>query len=151
MAAAVANARLVIGLAAAARATADRAVARNAPGPVSPAAGDKRFRDLANAENPLYFLLAQQYLLGCRLADELLDVAGLVPSQDLKARFASRFVLDALAPRTRCWATRPRCGRSSTRAARAFCGALDRDCRRRSPRAAPCCTRSLVAQDLPAA
>ena len=97
-AAAAANARLAIGLAAAVRATAGRAVGLETPGPVAPATGDKRFADPAYADNPLYFLLAQQYLLNSALVTELLDAAGLEAGQDTKARFAATFILDALAP-----------------------------------------------------
>jgi polyhydroxyalkanoate synthase len=46
----------------------------------------------------LYFLLAQQYLLTGQLVTELLDAAGLDTEQDLKARFAAKFLLDAFAP-----------------------------------------------------
>src|SRR5680860_1680160 len=60
---AAANARLVIGLAAAVRAAAGRAVGLDTAGPASPVNGDKRFKDPAYAENPLFFLLEQQYLL----------------------------------------------------------------------------------------
>ena len=95
---AAANARMALGLAAAVRATADRAIGRDTPGPVSPQKSDKRFKDLAYAENPLYFLLQQQYLLTDRLVTELLDAAGLESSKDAKARFAAKFLLDALAP-----------------------------------------------------
>ena len=93
-----ANARMVVGLAAAVRAAAGRAVGLETAGPVSPAKGDKRFNDLAYAENPVYFLLAQQYLLTGRLVDALLDAAGLEADKDAKARFAAKFMLDALAP-----------------------------------------------------
>ena len=93
-----ANARLAIGFAAAVRATAQRAVGGETSGPVSPAAGDKRFADPAFADNPLYFLLAQQYLLTSQLVAELVDAAGLDAKQETKARFAAKFILDALAP-----------------------------------------------------
>jgi polyhydroxyalkanoate synthase len=93
-----ANARLTIGLAAALGATAVGAVGGEKAGPISPSPGDKRFADPAFAHNPLYFLMAQQYLLGCQLVNELLDAAGLEPEQDIKARFAAKFILDALAP-----------------------------------------------------
>ena len=93
-----ANARLAIGLAAAVRATAQRAVGGETSGPVSPTAGDKRFADPAFADNPLYFLLAQQYLLTSQLVAELVDAAGLDAKQETKARFAAKFILDALAP-----------------------------------------------------
>ena len=97
-AAAAANARLMIGFAAALRATAGRMVGEHAAGPASPLTGDKRFNDPAYAENALYFLLEQQYLLGSQLVTELLDAAGLDAREDLKARFAAKFILDALAP-----------------------------------------------------
>jgi polyhydroxyalkanoate synthase len=95
---AAANARLAIGLAAALRATAGRALGADTSGPMSPATGDKRFADPAYVDNPLYFLLEQQYLLSNQLVTELLDAAGLTGQQDSKARFAAKFILDALAP-----------------------------------------------------
>ena len=96
--AAAANTRLAIGLAAAVRAAAERAVGAQTAGPMSPSTGDRRFDDPAFADNPLYFLLAQQYLLGSQLVTELLDVAQLDTKQDIKARFAAKFILDALSP-----------------------------------------------------
>ena len=93
-----ANSRMAIGLAAAVRAAAGRAVGSDVSGPVAPAVGDKRFRDQAFEDNPLYFLLEQEYLLSGQLVDELLDAAGLEASQDLKARFVAKFIVDALAP-----------------------------------------------------
>ena len=95
---AAANARLAIGMAAAMRATAERALGGQTPGPMTPVNGDKRFSDPAYTDNPLYFLLAQQYLLSNQLVTELLDAAGLEAKQDSKARFAAKFVVDALAP-----------------------------------------------------
>lgn len=95
---ATANARMALGLTNALRATAGRALGLNTAGPVSPPKGDKRFKDLAYDENPLYFFLEQQYLLVDRLVSELLDAAGLESSKDVKARFAAKFILDALAP-----------------------------------------------------
>ena len=95
---AAANARLAIGSAAAVRASVGRAVGSETAGPVSPAAGDKRFTDPAYADNPLYFLLAQEYLLSGQLVTELLDAAALEAVQDTKARFAAKFIHDALAP-----------------------------------------------------
>jgi polyhydroxyalkanoate synthase subunit PhaC len=95
---AAANGRLAIGLAAAVRAAAERAVGGDRSGPASPARFDKRFNDPAFAENPLYFLLEQQYLLSSQMVDELLDAAELDATQEMKARFAARFIVDALAP-----------------------------------------------------
>jgi len=93
-----ANARLLSGTVSALRAAAGRTIGLESEGPVAPAKGDKRFNDPAFAENPLYFLLEQQYLLAVQLVDELLDAAGLDPSRDVKARFAAKFLVDALAP-----------------------------------------------------
>jgi polyhydroxyalkanoate synthase len=95
---AAANARMAIGLAAAVRATAERAIGRQTAGPVSPTTGDRRFLDPAYEDNPLFFLLEQEYLLSSQLVNELLDAAELEATQDLKARFAASFILDAMAP-----------------------------------------------------
>ena len=95
---AAAHARLMLGTAAAVRAAAGRAIGRPSEGPASPGKGDKRFADPAYADNPLYFLLEQQYLLAAQLVTELLDAAGLEAHQDVKARFAAKFIVDALAP-----------------------------------------------------
>lgn len=92
------NARLVWGSAGAVRAAAERAIGRDNPGPIAIARGDKRFADPAYQENPAYFLLAQQYLLFSRLVDELLDTAGVSGTREAKARFAAKFLVDALAP-----------------------------------------------------
>jgi polyhydroxyalkanoate synthase len=93
-----AGTRFGIGLAAAVGATAQRLGGRPAEGPVSPAAKDKRFDDPAYKENPLYFLVEQEYLLSCQLVIELLDLADLEKAKDAKARFGAKFLLDALAP-----------------------------------------------------
>jgi len=95
---AAANARLAIGLSAAVRATAELAAGVAATAPMAPPVGDKRFDDRAYAENPLFFLLEQQYLLGCQFVNELLDAAQLDEVRDAKARFAAKFLLDAMAP-----------------------------------------------------
>ena len=68
-----------------------------ATGPVRPTL-DKRFRDSAYQDNAGYFLLAQEYLLVTRLVEELLDAADLPQDRDDKARFAARFIANALSP-----------------------------------------------------
>ena len=93
-----ANTRFVWGYAGAFRAAGERAIGRDNPGPIAIARGDKRFADPAYQENPAYFLLAQQYLLFSRLVDELLDTAGVSGTREAKARFAAKFLVDALAP-----------------------------------------------------
>jgi polyhydroxyalkanoate synthase len=93
-----ANARLVGGSAGAFRAAVNRAIGRDNPGPIAIPSGDKRFSDTAYQENPAYFMLAQQYLLVSQFVAELLDTAGVSGSREAKARFAARFLVDALAP-----------------------------------------------------
>jgi polyhydroxyalkanoate synthase len=93
-----ANARLVWGSVGAFRAAVERAIGRDNPGPIAFAPGDKRFSDPAYQQNPAYFLLAQQYLLFGQLVAELLDTAGASGPREAKARFASKFLVDALAP-----------------------------------------------------
>src|ERR1700694_476774 len=93
-----ANARLVWGSVGAFRAAAQRGIGRDNPGPIAIARGDKRFSDPAYQENPAYFLLAQQYLLFSQLVTELLDTAGASRTREAKARFAAKFLVDALAP-----------------------------------------------------
>jgi polyhydroxyalkanoate synthase len=93
-----ANARLVWGSAGAFRAAAERGIGRDNPGPIAIARGDKRFSDPAYQENPAYFLLAQHYLLFGQLVAELLDTAGVSGTREAKARFAAKFLVDALAP-----------------------------------------------------
>ncbi|MGA2294029.1 MAG: alpha/beta fold hydrolase [Acidimicrobiales bacterium] len=95
---AAANMRLMLGTGAAIRATAQCALGKTPTSPVTPPVGDKRFADRAFAENPLFFFLEQEYLLGCQLVNELLDAAELDEVHDAKARFAAQFILDALAP-----------------------------------------------------
>src|SRR5664280_686786 len=95
---AAASGRLAIGLAAAMRAAGARAMGVDEAGPVTPAPSDKRFVDPAFADNPLYYLLAQEYLLSSQMVDELLDAAALDGSEEIKARFAARFIVDALSP-----------------------------------------------------
>jgi polyhydroxyalkanoate synthase len=95
---AAASGRLAIGLAAAVRAAGARAVGIDESGPVSAAPSDKRFRDPAFVDNPLYYLLAQEYLLSSQMVDELLDAAELNGAEEIKARFAARFIVDALSP-----------------------------------------------------
>ncbi|HVA53402.1 MAG TPA: alpha/beta fold hydrolase [Acidimicrobiales bacterium] len=95
---AAANARLTIGLDAAVRATLQCAGGEAPTAPMAPSRGDSRFADPAYAQSPLFFLLEQEYLLGCQYFGELLDAADLDESQDAKARFAAKFILDALAP-----------------------------------------------------
>ena len=94
-----ANARLVGGVGG--RRCGPQSAARSAvttPGPIAIPSGDKRFSDAAYQDNPAYFMLAQQYLLFTQYVAELLDTAGVSGAREAKARFAARFLVDALAP-----------------------------------------------------
>lgn len=93
-----AGARLAWGSAGAFQAAAARSIGRDNPGPIALARGDKRFLDLAYQDNPSYFLLAQHFLLFDQLVAELLDAAGVSGSRAAKARFAAKFLVDALSP-----------------------------------------------------
>ena len=93
-----AAARWGVGAAAATMAAIERLTGTKADGPMAPAKGDKRFDDPAFQDNPLYFLLAQQYLLGRQLVVELLEVAELDEDKAAKALFGANFLLDALSP-----------------------------------------------------
>ena len=95
---AAAGGRLAIGLAAAARAAGARALGADEAGPMSPAPSDKRFNDPAYTDNSWYYLLEQDYLLSSQLVDELLDATELDDTEQVKARFAARFIVDALSP-----------------------------------------------------
>jgi poly[(R)-3-hydroxyalkanoate] polymerase subunit PhaC len=121
-----ANTHLARGSARAFRAAVDRALGRDNPGPIAIPSGDRRFSDTAYQENPAYFLLAQQHLLLGQFVAELLDTAGASGTRETKARFAARFLVDALAPTNTFWlqripspATPRRSAEHSTPAARA--------------------------------
>jgi polyhydroxyalkanoate synthase len=60
--------------------------------------GDKRFADEAYRSNPLYFLLAQEYLLACELVERLVAISETDEATRSKAGFAAGFLLDALSP-----------------------------------------------------
>ena len=93
-----AQVRLAVGYASALGATAARVIGKTTPTPVAPEPGDRRFNDKAFAENPLYFLTLQNYLLWKQLVIELLDAAELPESDDIKARFAASLMIDAMSP-----------------------------------------------------
>ena len=88
---------LARGQIAATTAAVGRAFGASVPGPTQPAAGDRRFKDVAFEQNPLYFLLAQHYLLAGQFGNDLLDAAQLDPA-DHKTRLAASFLLDAFSP-----------------------------------------------------
>ena len=93
-----ANARWAWGSVGALRATAERSIGRDRSGPIAIPRSDKRFTDPAFRDNPMYFLLAQEYLLFSQLVSELLDLADLGSVQESKAKFAAKFLVDAISP-----------------------------------------------------
>jgi polyhydroxyalkanoate synthase len=86
------------GMMVAAAATTARVLGADADGPAQPAPKDKRFADTTWRENPFYFFVMQSYLLGAQLVDELVDAAALPEQTGMKAEFASKQIVDAVAP-----------------------------------------------------
>jgi polyhydroxyalkanoate synthase len=66
--------------------------------PVATQPGDLRFRDPAWAQNPAFRMILESYLAGTRLAEQLVDSAGLDERTEPRARFATGLVADAAAP-----------------------------------------------------
>ena len=66
--------------------------------PVPVPEGDKRFADRTWSDNPAFFAIRQGYLAASRLAGELLDAGSGDAMDDAKAKLATGFLLDALAP-----------------------------------------------------
>ena len=66
--------------------------------PVHVPEGDKRFADPTWSENPAFFALRQGYLAGSQLTSDLLAAGAGDGTDDAKARLATGFLLDALAP-----------------------------------------------------
>lgn len=74
---------------------------------VTPARGDRRFKDEAWSSEPMYASLMQQYLLFSRMADELVDnLEGLSADQKRNLEFYVRQLVNAMAP-TNFLATNP--------------------------------------------
>jgi polyhydroxyalkanoate synthase subunit PhaC len=66
--------------------------------PVHVPEGDKRFADRTWTDNPAFFALRQGYLAASRLATDVLGAGAGNAMDDAKARLATGFLLDALAP-----------------------------------------------------
>jgi poly[(R)-3-hydroxyalkanoate] polymerase subunit PhaC len=86
------------GVAMAGPVAAARWMGMNVAPPVEVPEGDKRFADRTWSDNPAFFALRQGYLAASRLAGELLDAGSGDAMDDAKARLATGFLLDALAP-----------------------------------------------------
>ena len=66
--------------------------------PPIPVADDKRFADRTWQDNPVFFAIRQAYLASQQLADEVLAAGAGDAAADEKAKLATGFLLDALAP-----------------------------------------------------
>ncbi len=97
------SARGTSDLAGAGRTALSRILGRLPPGPVPLAAKDRRFKDAAWDENPFFFAALQVYLLWSRAVSELIDELDLDPRSAEKARFATRMIIDAVAPTNYIW------------------------------------------------
>ena len=86
------------GVAMAGPVAAARWMGMNVAPPVEVPEGDKRFADRTWSDNPAFFALRQGYLAASRLAGELLDAGSGDAMDDAKAKLATGFLLDALAP-----------------------------------------------------
>src|SRR6266705_2234449 len=86
-------------------AAAARWLGMDAPPPV-PVTNDKRFADRTWQDNPAFFALRQAYLASRRLAEDVLAAGAGDTEADAKAKLATGFLLDALAP-TNFLATNP--------------------------------------------
>ncbi len=93
-----ASARLAAGSLAAGTATTSRLLGGRARAAISPARGDRRFRDPAWEDNPFYFGLRQGYLLWSQFMRDLAATADLDPETQPKAEFAIDAIVDAAAP-----------------------------------------------------
>lgn len=82
----------------AAGATGARLAGAKTEGAVPVPAKDRRFADKTWEENALFFGLLQAHLLRERLANELVDAAGLDERSARKARLATQLAIDATAP-----------------------------------------------------
>jgi poly[(R)-3-hydroxyalkanoate] polymerase subunit PhaC len=94
----LAQTRFAAGTTGAAYAAAARWFGARVEGPIAPAPQDRRWRDPAWDRNPLYYFLAQSYLLQGRLVHDLIDAAELDPTTNQKARLAADMLIDALSP-----------------------------------------------------
>jgi poly[(R)-3-hydroxyalkanoate] polymerase subunit PhaC len=74
--------------------------------PPIPVEADKRFADRTWTDNPAFFAVRQAYLASRQLADDLLAAGAEDAMADAKAKLATGFLLDALAP-TNFLATNP--------------------------------------------
>ena len=68
------------------------------PNVIEPEPSDKRFRDSAWHENPWYSYLHQNYLLRCRLLQDLIDDSGVDEPTAAKARMIAGMMTDAVSP-----------------------------------------------------
>ena len=65
---------------------------------VTPAKGDRRFKDEAWTQDPYYLAIMQQYLLFSRLVEELIDGLELPAEQKRRLDFYARQLVNAMSP-----------------------------------------------------
>jgi polyhydroxyalkanoate synthase len=92
------TARFVAGVVQASVVTACRMVGLDVDGPLALPEKDIRFADDVWSQNASFYGLRQLYLLGGRLATELVDGAALPEPEASKAKFVANLLVDAAAP-----------------------------------------------------
>ena len=101
--------------------TAQRMAGQQAEPLAEPARGDRRFKDDAWAEDPLYDYLKQSYLMTSRWVQGVVhDVEGLDPKDKEKVEFYTRQYLSAMSPSNFAM-TNPQVVRRRSRAAARTC------------------------------
>jgi polyhydroxyalkanoate synthase len=99
---AAASMRLGMGMMQASQAVWWRCFGLPVGGPETPDVDDRRFRHPL-WQTPYFYGLEQQYLLGCRFAEDVLEAAALPAEEQPKARFALEIACEAAAPGNYLW------------------------------------------------
>lgn len=89
-----------------------RALGGEAEAPIEPSRRDRRFRDPAWQDNPVFFAMMQNYLLSGRFVNEALDSTELDEVTEERIGFLADMVMDALSP-TNSLATNPKAARKA--------------------------------------
>jgi polyhydroxyalkanoate synthase len=80
-----------------------RFAGESAESAAAPESGDRRFADEAWRSNPMLSSMLESYLVRSRALVQLVDLSRLPEATRLKARFAARMVVDAMAPSNVPW------------------------------------------------
>jgi polyhydroxyalkanoate synthase len=79
--------------------TSKRMMGEEAPPVVAPAKGDKRFLDPSWAENPMFDVMKQSYLLTSNWLNDLIaEVEGVDPLEKRRVEFFTKMITDAFSP-----------------------------------------------------